>query len=192
MKPFCLAILLGFAVITSGCASTNTVVKTESAAIGDPLAPWLGTWSGTATNHRPDGSSFDFPMTLAIAPINGTPDRYTWTITYGDGERQQVRAYELVVIDAASGRYAIDEMNSIVLDTVMLDGALYSQFEIEGVRLTTINRLGPGPDEITCEILTTPADPASITGNNGSVPPVRLFPPRSLQRAVLTRSALSN
>lgn len=192
MKPFCLAILLGFAVITSGCASTNTVVKTESAAIGDPLHPWLGTWSGTATNHRPDGSSFDFPMTLTIAPINGTPDRYTWTVTYGDGERQQVRAYELVVIDAASGRYAIDEKNSIVLDTVLLDGALYSQFEVEGVRLTTINRLGPDPDEMTCEILTTPAEPTTITGNTGTVPPVGLFSPRSLQRAVLTRSATAN
>ena len=93
------------------------------------------------------------------------------------------------MIDGASGRYAIDEKNSVVLDTVMLDGALYSQFEVEGVRLTTVNRLGPGTDRMTCEILTTSVDPASITGNTEGVPPVGLFPPRSLQGAVLTRSA---
>lgn len=187
MKPFVLTILLGSAILSIGCASTTTSRVIENAAIGDPLHPWLGTWSGTAINHRPDGSSFDFPMILAIAPIDGATDRYTWTITYGEGERRQVRPYELVVIDDASGLYAIDEKNSIVLDTVMLDGALYSQFEIEGIHLTTVNRLGPGPDQMTCEILTTPAEPASITGNTGSVPPVGLFPPRSLQRAVLTR-----
>lgn len=175
-------------MLSCGCASTNTADKTENAAIGDPLQRWLGIWSGTATNHRPDGSSFDFPMTLAIAPIDGASDRYTWIITYGEGERQQIRPYEFVVIDADSGRYAIDEKNSIVLDTILLDGAFYSQFEIEGVRLTAINRLGPGPDEMTCEILTTPVEPASITGNTGSVPPVGLFPPRSLQRAILRRS----
>lgn len=186
MKPLLLAILLSSAMLSSGCAFT---VASITVGPEDPIHPWLGTWSGIATNHRPDGSSFDFPMSLAIAPIDGAPDRYTWTITYGEGERQQVRPYELVVIDSAVGRYAIDEKNSIVLDTVMLDGAFYSQFEVEGVRLTTVNRLGPGPDEMTCEILTTSVDPASITGNTGSVPPVGLFPPRSLQQAVLTRSA---
>lgn len=189
MKPFVLAILLGSAMLSSGCAFT---VASITVGPEDPLHPWLGTWSGTATNHRPDGSSFDFPMTLAIAPIDDAPDRYTWTITYGEGERQQVRPYELVVIDSAVGRYAIDEKNSIVLDTVLLDGALYSQFEIEGVRLTTVNRLGPGPDEMICEILTTSTEAASITGNSQGVPPVGLFPPRSLQRAVLTRSATAN
>jgi hypothetical protein len=186
VKPIVRAILLGTAMLSSGCATT---VAFMTPAPQDPLHAWLGTWSGTATNHRPDGSSFDFPMTLAIAPIDGAPDRYTWTITYGEGERQQIRPYELVMIDGASGLYAIDEKNSIVLNTTMLDGALYSQFEIEGVRLTTVNRLGPGSDQMTCEILTTSVDPASITGNNGSVPTVGLFPPRSLQRAVLTRSA---
>ncbi len=53
----------------------------------------------------------------------------------------------------------------------MLDGAFYSQFEIEGV-LITVNRLGPGPDEMTCEILTTSTEAASITGNSRGVPPV--------------------
>ena len=189
MKPFALAILLGAAMLSSGCATTVIMV---TPAPDHPLNNWLGTWSGTATNHRPDGSTFDFPMTLAIAPIDGATDRYTWTITYGEGEGRQVRPYELVVIDAASGLYAIDEKNSIVLDTVMLDGALYSQFEIEGVRLTTVNRLGPGPGQMTCEILTSSTEPASITGNTDGVPPVGLFPPRSLQRAVLTRSTTAD
>lgn len=175
----------------SSCASTGLDGATTTAP-HSPLEPWLGTWSGTATNHRPDGSSFDFPMVLQIGPIEGSTDRYTWTITYGEGERRQVRPYELAVIDPDTGRFAIDEKNSIVLDTVLLDGALYSQFEIEGVRLSTVNRLGPGPDEMTCEILTTSTEAASITGNSQGVPPVGLFPPRSLQRAVLTRSATAN
>lgn len=189
MKPLVLAILLGSAMLSSGCAFT---VASITVGPEDPIHPWLGTWSGIATNHRPDGSSFDFPMSLDIGPIEGSTDRYTWTINYGEGERRQVRPYELAVIDPDTGRFAIDEKNSIVLDTVLLDGALYSQFEIEGVRLTTVNRLGPGPDEMTCEILTTSTEAASITGNSQGVPPVGLFPPRSLQRAVLTRSATAN
>lgn len=171
----------------SSCASTGSD-DLVAPSLSSSLEPWLGTWSGTATNHRPDGSSFDFPMVLEIGPIEGSTDRYTWTITYGEGERRQVRPYELVIIDAASGLYAIDEKNSIVLDTVMLDGALYSQFEIEGVRLTSTYRLGPGSDEMTCEIVTGSTNPASTTGGSGDVSSVGLFPPRSLQRAVLRRT----
>ena len=178
-----LAMLLGM----SSCVSTGSD-DLVAPAPSSPLEPWLGTWSGTATNHRPDGSSFDFPMVLEIGPIEGSTDRYTWTITYGEGERQQVRPYELVVIDPDTGRYAIDEKSSIVLDTVMLDGALYSQFEIEGIRLTTVNRLGPGPNQMTCEIVTGSTSPTSTTGGSGGVSSVGLFPPRSLQRAVLTRN----
>lgn len=191
MKIASLLALMAALLWISACATGVWTPYTQSAH-PDPLQQWLGTWSGIATNHRPDGSSFDFPMTLEIAPIEGATNRYAWTITYGEGERQQIRPYELIVIDAASGQYAIDEKNSIVLDTTMLGGALYSQFEVEGVRLTTVNRLGPGPGQMTCEILTSSTEPASITGNTDGIPPVGLFPPRSLQRAVLTRSAPSN
>ncbi|MFG0293900.1 MAG: hypothetical protein ACF8MJ_12215 [Phycisphaerales bacterium JB050] len=190
MKPLApslgLPLALSLAAFGAGCASTSTPAAPPAPT--DPLHAWLGTWSGTATNHRPDGTTFDFPMTLEIEPVGDQTDHYTWTITYGEGDRQQIRPYELIVIDAPSGRYAIDEQNSIVLDTTMLDGALYSQFEIEGVRLTTCYRLSPEADQMTCEILTTPAEPASITGDTGGVPPVNLFPPSSLQRATLRRS----
>lgn len=186
MKPLAPSLALSLAVLGTGCASTST--PTAPPAPTDPLHAWLGTWSGTATNHRPDGTTYDFPMTLEIVPVGDQTDHYTWTITYGEGERRQVRPYELIVIDAPSGRYAIDEQNSIVLDTTMLDGALYSQFEIEGVRLTTSYRLGPKPDQMSCEILTSSAEAGSTTGNTDGVPRVSLFQPRSLQRAVLLRN----
>ena len=122
---------LGVALV--GCAGVR---PTGGEGRGSASAPvrafpdaWIGRWTGPISTFGGEAAQA-FQMTLEIAPLS-EPGRWSWTIIYeGDGQRQ-VRPYELVAVDAAAGRYAIDEKNSIVIPLRFLDGTSFSTFEVK-------------------------------------------------------------
>lgn len=136
-----------------------------------------------------------------IVGATGVGDRFDWTIIYSDaaGNAPQERQYQLVTRNAATGEYAIDERNGIVLEARLLDGALYSHFLVQGKRIVTREKLeGAGtPDErIEVEMLVTDEESVVMTGGSPAAPPadgrtatpeVRTWMPRSIQRATLRR-----
>ena len=95
--------------------------------------------------------------------------------------------------DAAKGEFAIDERNGIVIEARLLNGALYSHFLVQGTRITTREKLegaGTKDERIEVEMLVTRDELAVVSGGVESVPEVRSWVPRSIQRATLRRSPM--
>lgn len=87
-------------------------------------ATWVGRWEGRCKIPT------TLVMGLRIAPIAGTT-KHTWEVTYKqDGTPPQVRAYELLTVDAARGHYAVDEKNGIVIDSYFTHDILRSLFSV--------------------------------------------------------------
>jgi photosystem II stability/assembly factor-like uncharacterized protein len=128
-------------------------------------------------------------MELIIAPTDAA-DRWRWTIVYDGAAGRQERPYELLVRDAEKGRFAIDEKNSIVLETAFLDGGHYGQFVVQGNRITTFERLldaGTPNERLLVELVTHRDGAAVASGGVGGVPEVASNAPVAVQRAVLRR-----
>ena len=96
-----------------------------------PLPPeWHGTWSGKLAIANAAGKTSEVAMSLKIEPIKGT-NELTWAITYGEGEKASLRNYKLVPGDKTD-RFTIDERNGTLLDARLVNGVIYSQFEVGG------------------------------------------------------------
>ena len=124
-------------------------------------------------------------MEVAIAPTDDA-SRFTWEIVYIDNGKRQVRPYELLIVDAAKGKYVIDEKSSIKLDSYFIDGALYSQFLVQNSIVTGSYRVTD--DVMFVELITSdPTNPIESGGKNG-VPIVTSNSVKGVQRAELTRT----
>ncbi|TVQ63044.1 MAG: hypothetical protein EA379_04530 [Phycisphaerales bacterium] len=154
---------------------------------------WVGAWVGETRGVVPGperGEAATFRTELRVGPTDD-PDRFTWTIIYGEGELRQVRAYELMVVDRALGRYAIDEKNSIVIDVLLVEfddeSSLRTIFEVGDVRIVASYTLRDGALEM--EFSTYGVDAANVSGGEGDIPEVRSYTLRAAQRGVLRRGA---
>lgn len=166
---------IGFALMMSGCAAKPARFPED----------WLGSWAGEVTPYSAGGAKDRFGMRLDIGRTDD-PSRFDWTITYSGSAGTQVRAYSLLVRDAAMGRYAIDERNGIVLEQQMLGDAFYSWFDVGGTRLCVRERLvrAHGAEHIEVEIASARDRDATATGPDGEV---SCRPLVSVQRASLER-----
>lgn len=91
-------------------------------------ADWAGTWSGECVLTPPHEGLARFPASLTIG-LTDDPKRLRWMLVYETG-RRDVRNYELVTVDAAAGRYVVDEKNGLKLEAGFADGVLYAPFTI--------------------------------------------------------------
>lgn len=149
---------------------------------------WQGIWAGELEIFTAKGLAQAVPMELHILPTDST-HRYTWSIIYGADKVAGKRAYELVVLDAAKGLYAIDEKNSIQLEGYFIKDKFFSRFEVMGNLLLTTEQLVG--EELIFEIISGKLDPISVTGDTvfegDTIPPVKAFPIKVMQRAILSR-----
>lgn len=173
-----LAILSLFVLINlDSSAQTNAFPKT-----------WLGKWAGTLEIHNAKGLAQSVPMQLRILPTDST-NRYTFTIVYGEDTIAGKRDYELVVLDEQKGLYAVDEKNTIVMESYMLGGKLYNRFEVMGnLLLATTEMIG---ENLVYEVISGSMEPLKTTGNQlfkgKDIPPVKVFPVNVRQVATLKR-----
>ena len=170
------------ALVSFGCARSSARFPDD----------WVGTWRGAllvpAGGSAGAGAPEEVTMELVIARTDD-PMRFAWTIVYDGAAGRQVRAYELLTRDAASGRYATDERNGIVLEARYLEGALYSWFSIQGSNILVRESLVREPfatDAISVEFVTALDRDTQTTGPAGEV---RSLVPVSVQRATLRRQA---
>jgi hypothetical protein len=172
-----------------GCVALADDDTAAGAPAQFPLS-WVGHWTGPAALVAPGRPSREFAMELIVAPT-ADPQRFTWTVVYAelDGKRQE-RAYELVVRDTEKGQYAIDEKNGIVIPATLFDSALYTSFEVQGVRINTreaLENAGTPEECIRVEMVSGSAQQPEITGGKDAIPEVRSVVARTLQRATLKR-----
>jgi hypothetical protein len=126
-----------------------------------PLPPlWHGTWSGKLAITGPKDEPSDVAIALRIEPIKGT-DNVTWAITYGQGDKKIARDYKLVACKKP-GRFQIDEGNGVALDARLVNGVLYSQFEVGGSLLAARYEIR---GDILCFEITSAKLAAGETGN---------------------------
>ncbi len=149
---------------------------------------WQGTWRGTLQIHTAKGVAQAVPMAVQIAP---TADSLRWhfALIYGEDSVKGRRAYDLLIVDRAAGRYFTDENNGILLDDYYLDGRLLSQFTVQGTRLlSSFERRG---GELIFEIISGKDTPVRTSGGQKvggeDIPPVQSFPIGTWHRAVLRR-----
>lgn len=89
---------------------------------------WIGTWKGDVDLWGFNRKSDTFPMSL---DIQSQDTALSFTINYGfDPEKPDIRKYQLIKIDSVNAHLAIDEQNSIVLDTYFNDNCLYNRFAV--------------------------------------------------------------
>lgn len=140
---------------------------------------WLGSWQGSLAIYRLTGKTMEVPMQLDFAPLEG--GRYTWRITYADSPP---REYELYA-DTLSGRYWIDERNSIELVNHQLGQILVSRFEVEGQLLLVKYELR-NPNELAFEVMAGSTN-TTPTGGQDSIPIVQNYYLGTWQQAILHR-----
>jgi hypothetical protein len=161
-----------------------TVAWSSAIAAGTATLPiaWHGSWSGTLKMGDGDTAK-EVPLKLVIEPIKDS-SRIRWQITYGEGDRKSVRDYELVPDAKNPHVFALDEKNGITLAMTLLNGVLYSQFDVGGRVLA--GRYELRDSKVYYEI--TSSDKATETGGQGNVPKVLVYPVINVQSAVLSKS----
>lgn len=174
-------ILLFFVLLCSPSLSAQDV---------EPVFPasWEGEWSGDLVISNGGGEVQRLPMILRILPAED--ERYTFTIVYGEDTPENTRPYFLQAVDATQGHYETDEANGIFLDDFLINGKLYSRFEVMGsLLLTTIEKRD---DQLIYEIIAGPSEPLRTTGDTTvdeeEIPPVNGYRVSVQQRAVLTKA----
>ncbi len=105
------------------------------------FARWLGDYAGELRWQSPLGPQ-TVAMRLQIERLEGG-QALRFAITYGAGDKAQVRDYRLLAGDSAH-HYRIDEQNGIVLDAVLHEDVLTSVFEVEGQVNVASYALGDG------------------------------------------------
>jgi hypothetical protein len=153
---------------------------------GRPTLPesWLGTYAGTFTIEG-DSAIEPFRGELRVAPIGEGP-AVSWTIIYGEGDRRQVRPYELVPVDGQPGRFEIDEKNGVRIAMRLVgEDLLLGQFTVGDSLI--VARYERSADAIRAELATFDAASPRSMRVEGAGLEVSSIPLRSVQRATLRR-----
>lgn len=157
----------------------------QQATASPPVLPdeWRGQWRGTLAIAGASGQTI--PMGLDIEAVEGR-DAMTWRIIYGEGDRRQVRNYELLPGEAP-GRLVIDEKNGIVLDARLEGAVMVSVFEAQGT--TLVARYELAGDELRYEILSWSEQGARLNTLDDPMTPMMVMshPVSGYQRATLRR-----
>lgn len=96
---------------------------------------WLGTCDILLTGQTEPALTVEIER---ITEPTGVPGEFTWTLIYRDANGEQVRPYVMRADPAVPGRYILDENNGILISNYLQGGnLLYSDFEVQGIRLRT-------------------------------------------------------
>jgi len=117
---FTILIMVSCAVIPK-----NTSVKTMHLKASD----FEGNWKGTMRWIVPD-KQFEktIPVTIEIKPLTGFGGIWEWNTFYYDSAGTIAKKYLLKTIDSISGRFVIDELNSVVLHENLVENSFYSSY----------------------------------------------------------------
>lgn len=174
-RCWCLAVLWAAAASIVGSAADAA------------LARWCGHWRGTLEIWGTDQVVKSIPMELLVSET-AQSGQYTWTIVYDQGEKRQERAYRLLTEDAATGRYAVDERNGIVIPMRRFGMELVSQFSVQGNRI--LSRYSCGTEgTMLFELYSFQEKGARVSGGTQDVPAVTGEWANGFQRAVLRRAS---
>ncbi len=123
---------------------------------------WHGAWVGKMKVFQPGGKSLEVYAGLEIRPLKEKAG-YTWIIVYGEGEKKQVRKYELLPDD--KGSFEVDEKNGIRIAARLFDDTLTTLFQVGDNFIQT--RYQRVEDTLIMDLTTYNAKDALKTGTKG-------------------------
>ena len=115
----------------------STLLVAIALCADKPALPdeWHGTWAGTMVMTNAADKRTEVPVVMEIGPAKEGKG-FTWKTTYGDGDKKVVKDYVLVPDGEKPGRFVCDEKNGIGLAARLVDGVMFSTFEVGGAVLT--------------------------------------------------------
>lgn len=147
-------------------------------------ATWHGSWAGTLTITPDKGKPQEVFMGMDIRPVNDGA-KYTFRITYGEGDKKQVRDYELVPKKDDPGRFEVDEKNGIRLETRLTGATLHSLFQVGDTLIQSrYERVG---DVLQVEMTAYAGKDPLVTKADGTKAEVKSHRVLSVQTAALKR-----
>jgi len=162
----------------------GTILQVNSQTLS---SQWEGKWEGEVEIWAFNKVIESFPMSLEISPKDSSWD---FILTYNRSvETPDVRKYSLIIVEDSAGHFAIDEHNSIVLDTYLNRDCLYTSFGGLGSELQT--RLCLKSNQIEYEITSVNSDPIRVSGDEvldgDSIPEIKSYQVYHVMRAELTK-----
>jgi hypothetical protein len=178
-------------VVFFSCTTKKVIVVKEKV---DFPASWSGNWLGTLNIYSVKGLAQSIPMEIEIVKIDTSENRYVCALIYGEDKIKGRRNYELVIKDPSKGLYVNDEKNTIAMESYLIANKLYCYFSVMGNFLTTTMEKKDA-DTMLFEITSGSDTPVSKTGNQifkgDTIPEVKTFPIRVVQKAVLKKKNIS-
>lgn len=181
---FLIILLIPFVSCVSKKAIEGTALNSSSEAEVSFPKSWYGKWRGQLIIYNNKGVMQDVAMEIHITSTDSS-NRHKMSLIYGEGEKQDVRDYEIIEIDASIGHFKTDEKNTIYLDDYYFNDVLYSRFEVMNNLLLT--RIEKRNNKLYFEVISGNSKPVSTTGDDeeNDIPPVNSYSIKVSQRAEL-------
>jgi len=175
-----------FLLFIISCSRTHSVDLTPLVKENKAQFPadWIGNWEGILDIFNAAGKAKSIKMRMEIQKTD-TLGTYAWTIIYGEDKR----SYYLHEIDATKGIYQMDEKNSILLNSYLLNDRLVSTYEVMGNNITTSYRLVN--DQLIFEVYASSTRESLNTGgtviDDAEIPVVKSYLSTGYQKATLRK-----
>ena len=148
-------------------------------------ANWAGNWKGELRWYSAKKTAPQNVMMELRIRKEDTSSHYSWQLVYGADNRDN-RPYSLIPIDSASGHWAVDEHNGIVIDQFWVGDKFCSAFKVQ--QTTIVNNYWLEGDKMVVEFCSFSAKPVSTTGaGTDESPLVESYRVTGFQRAILAR-----
>lgn len=164
-------------------------VKKEVVSIQKDNFPksWVGNYKGELEIYSVDSIAMTAQMNLDI--VRKTDSIYNWKITYQIKGKEDVRAYELQIVDSKKGHYIIDEKNTIKIDAFYRNRIFTSFFEVmNSYIVATYTKQN---NQIVFEIISASGKKTTTTGNakhdGEDIPEVKTYFVNGRQKAILVK-----
>jgi hypothetical protein len=150
-------------------------------------ASWEGNYKGELQIFGVDSVTMKVEMKLDI--VKKTTSSFQWKISYNFKGNEDVRDYELKIIDAEKGMYVIDEKNSIVIESYYKMETFTSFFKVmDSFIVSTYTKKA---DAIVFEIISGDENNLTISGdkkiNEEEIPKVTSYLVNGRQKAILIK-----
>jgi hypothetical protein len=148
---------------------------------------WIGNYQGELQIYSVDSTRMNIDMKLAIA--KKTDSIYNWIITYNIKGKEDIRAYELDIVDTKKGHYIIDEKNSIKIDAFYRNKIFTSFFKVMNSYI--VATYTKENKNIIFEIISATDKNTTTTGNtkfnDKTIPEVITYFVNGRQKAILKK-----
>lgn len=147
---------------------------------------WIGHWKGKLEIFDTRTVKQTIHTELEIHRKDST--HWQWKITYGEGDKKDVRDYELVLKDTTKGHYIMDEKNTISMDMQLHYRHFSSVFSVEGTLLCITYTL-KDDKTLIFEVISASEKEKYTTGKGDrEIPFVVSYPCNGYQKAVLHKT----